>query len=152
MPDIGIVWNPALGRGDWARGDQVPDGADDGTGGDLTAAVLVSLFTDRRASDDFVLTDGTDNRRGCWTDSFEDEPIGSRLWQLERSKRTQAVLLAARDACTQALAWLLRDQVATGVDVKTFWAGRWTLGILVTITQAKGPGAVIDASLPWGAV
>ena len=149
MPDIGIVWDAARGRGDWARGDEVPSGADDGTGGDLTAAVLVSLFTDRRATDDFVLTDGTTNRRGWWGDTFEDEPIGSRLWQLERSKRSTAVLLAARDYCTDALRWLLRDGVVSKVDVQTFWAGRAALGILIAIREADGPGAVIETRLPW---
>ena len=150
MPDIGIAWDPFNATGDWARPDQTPTGSDDGTGGDMTAAVLVSLFTDRRAAADLVLRDGTQNRRGWWADAYEDEPIGSLLWTLQPSKKTRAVLLAARDYCNQALAWLVRDGHAASVVVDTFWAGQVALGIIVTVNQAAGPGAVIKTSLPIG--
>lgn len=154
MPDIGLVWDSFYATGDWARDGVVPMGAEeDGFVGDLTASVMVSLFTDRRASDDFDLTDGTTNRRGCWTDSYEDEPIGSRLWQLERSKTTTIgrsnapVLLAARDYCLEALAWLKRDQIATDIRVQTFWARKNALGIVVTVARAQGPITTITTSL-----
>lgn len=154
MPDIGLIWDPAYARGDWADSGQTPAGADDGTGGDLTAAVMVSLLSWRRASDDYQLADGSTNRKGCWTDSYEDEPIGSRLWQLLRSKHTvgarnQPALLAARDYCNEALAWMLKDGVASAVDVSTFWAQSGALGIVVQITLASGPSASISVTLPW---
>lgn len=154
MPDIGLIWDAFYATGDWARADAAPMGqAEDGFGGDLAAAVMVSLFTDRRASDDYVLTDGTANRRGCWTDTYDDEPIGSRLWQLERSKTTvgrdnTAVLLAARDYCLEALAWLKRDAIVSDVSVSTFWARKNALGIIVTVQRAAGPSSTIDLLLP----
>ena len=144
MPDIGIEWDAARGRGDWATAAQEP-----APGGDLAAAVLVSLFTDRRASDDFVPTDGTTNRRGWWADAYTGRPIGSRLWQLERAKRLPDTLLRARDMCVEALQWLLDDEIATAVDVRTFWAARDVLGIRIIITQASGPDQVVDTTLPW---
>ena len=145
MPDIGLIWDLVRGRGDWATPAQEP-----APGGDLAAAVLVSLFTDRRASADFVLTDGTTNRRGWWADAYQSEPIGSRLWQLDRSKRLADTLLVARDMCIEALGWLLRDGIATNVDIRTFWASRTALGIRIRVTQANGVDQVIDTSLPWG--
>lgn len=144
MPDIAIIWNPVYGEGDWARPDQ-----ETAAGGDLVAAVLVSLFTDRRATPEFVLTDGTTDRRGCWTDSLDDEPIGSRLWQLDRARRDQATLHRARDFCAEALAWLKRDGLATKIDVLTFWAGRVAMGIRVTIELSATPAATIDVTLPF---
>ena len=63
-------------------------------GDDLITALTVSLFTDRRAADDDELLDGSDDRRGWWGDNAA-APLGSRLWMLERSKRTQQTLQLA---------------------------------------------------------
>ncbi len=144
MPDIGVIWDAARGRGDWATTGQDPP-----PGGDLASAVLVMLFTDGRASDDFVLTDGTTNRRGWWADAYNAEPIGSRLWELERAKRLPDTLLRARDMCLDALGSLVRDGFARKIDVQTFWASREALGIRITITESGGLDRVIAETLPW---
>lgn len=159
MRDIGIAWNVADGWGDWAdvRQDaafaELTNASAQTSGfavdGDLVAAVLVSLFTDRRASPDFVPPDGTGDRRGWWADAYEVEPIGSRLWQLERAKRTRQTLLQAKDYCTEALAWLQRDGIASSVNVLTFWAGRTTLGIRVAVQLVAGPARLIEASVEF---
>ena len=160
MNDIGIVWDVANGRGDWADAEQdaayaaLPNAVD----GDLVAAVLVSLFTDRRASEDFVPPDGTGasrgatvrDRRGWWADAFEPDPIGSRLWQLERARRTPQTLLQARVYCQEALAWMRRDGIAADIGVLTFWAGRDALGIRVTVKPVAGPAATVETSMPLG--
>ena len=161
MRDIGIAWDTANGRGDWADAAQdaayaaLPNAVD----GDLVAAALVSLFTDRRASADFVPPDRTGDRRGWWADAYEPDPIGSRLWQLERARRTPQTLLQARDCCTEALAWMQRDGIAANIGVLTFWAGRTALGIRVTLQLVGGPAnslgelrgtATVETSMPLG--
>ena len=94
--------------------------------------------------------DGTGDRRGWWADAYGIEPIGSRLWQLERAKRTSQTLLQARDYCTEALAWLQRDGIASSVSVLTFWAGRTTLGIRVAVQLVAGPVRLVEGSMPVG--
>lgn len=132
MPDITVTWNAILGRGDWSfsNGDLT-------TGNDLQSAVLISLFTDGRAPDDYVPTDGTNDRRGWWADTYEDRPIGSLLWTLERSKKVGAtsLLTTARNTCLSALQWLLDDGVASSLNVQTAWLRSDVLGITVEIFE-----------------
>lgn len=66
----------------------------------LRTAVILSLFLDRRADDDDVLPNGSNDRRGWWADTVapmteygiggglaSGDRIGSRLWLLSREKQ-----------------------------------------------------------------
>lgn len=92
----------------------------------LQTAVLISLFTDRRANDDDRLPDdgqGDADRRGWWGDEFNDvtnDQIGSRLWLNESAKQLQEVLDRDREFAQQALQWLVDDGIASRVDVTAF--------------------------------
>lgn len=134
--DILVQWDNTLTEGDWvlAVGDLQ-------TGQDLETACLVSLFTDRLATPDFIPTDGTTDRRGWWADPYNDQPLGSNLWQLERAKKTRDTLGLARTYALEALQWLVADGVAKSVDVDTRWigpAGTTLLGIAIAITKPDG--------------
>jgi len=93
--------------------------ADDG----LETAVIISLFTDRRARPDDQLPGDDDTLRGWWGDSLGlpansgDDRIGSRLWLLAREKQLPAVMIRAAEYAREALAWLIEDGVASKVDV-----------------------------------
>jgi phage gp46-like protein len=93
LADLALVWGSS-GGGDVALVD-----SDLASDHGLTTAVLLSLFTDRRAEDDDTPPSGDDSdRRGWWADEFaevEGDKIGSRLWLLDRSKRTADVALRA---------------------------------------------------------
>lgn len=135
--DILVQWDNTNTLGDWllAQGDLQ-------TGQDLETACLVSLFTDKLATPDFVPTDGTSDRRGWWADLYSDQPLGSNLWQLERAKKTRDTLGLARRYAQDALQWLVADGVAASVVVDTRWLGPETgstmLGIAIAITKPDG--------------
>jgi phage gp46-like protein len=134
--DVLVLWDNANAIGDWdlARGDLQ-------TGQDLETACLVSLFTDRLATPDFIPTDGTTDRRGWWADPYNDQPLGSNLWQLERAKKTRDTLGLARTYALDALQWLITDGVAKQVDCNTMWlggAGSTALGIAIAIIKPDG--------------
>lgn len=83
----------------------------------LVRAVVISLFTWRRALRDDP-HEGV--RWGWWGDGLADLPndrIGSRLWLLAREKLTQRTLNRAREYAEEALRWLLDDRVATRITV-----------------------------------
>jgi phage gp46-like protein len=143
--DILIRWDNRNTIGDWviAQGDVQ-------TGQDLETACLVSLFTDKLATPDFVPTDGTTDRRGWWADPYNDQPLGSNLWQLERAHKTRDTLGLARGYALDALGWLIEDGVARTVEVDTRWvgpAGSTMLGIAITI--AKPDGSVTRFLYGW---
>lgn len=143
MPDITTFWVPAEGRGDWAvRG---PDLA---AGRDLETAVLISLFTDRRAEPDDVIPDGSGDPRGWWG----DPDLGSRLWLLERAKQTEDTRQRAQDYAQEALEWLVEDGVADEVTVVAEWQARGFLGLRVTIVEPDGREGVLNYQWAWQGV
>ena len=144
--DITLHWDIANSRGDIAfqYGDVV-------TGSDLATSVLVSLFSDRLATQDDTLPDGTGDRRGWWGDSPDATVplIGSRLWLLDRAKETQAVLQAARDYEQESLTWLTDQNIAANVDVYCEWSRPGMLGSLITITKPSGQRQTLAFDWAW---
>lgn len=151
MPDIATVWVPAAGRGDWTLA-----GRDLASGHDLATAVIISLFTDRRADADDIIPDGTGDPRGWWGDTGRLRPLGSKLWLLERAMKTEATRLRAEDYAAEALAWLVEDGVAADVQVAASWQARADssgfLGLSVVITDPSGRPAVFNYEWAWGDV
>ena len=143
MPDIATIWDPANGRGDF-----VVVGPDLQSGSDLETAVLISLFTDRRADPGDVIPDGSGDPRGWWGDSFLPRPIGSKLWLIDRAKQTDQTLTRAKDYAQDALQWLVDDGIAGSVDVAASWPAPGFLGLRIVIRQ--GPGAdPVNLNYQW---
>lgn len=133
MADITAVWDPLNARGDWSM-----SGPDLLAGSDLATAVLVSLFTDRRADADDVIPDGSGNPRGWWGDAYRASPLGSKMWLLARAKQTEDTRLSAQDYCQDALQWLIDGGIASGVSVTTSWQAPGFLAAQIVITQPTG--------------
>jgi phage gp46-like protein len=145
--DIYIRWDNANAIGDWtlATGDLQ-------TGQDLETSCLVSLFTDKLATPDFTPTDGTTDLRGWWADPYNDQPLGSNLWQLERAKKTRDTLGLAQRYAADALRWLIDDGVAASVTVNTSWLGAGAstlLGIAILITRPNGSATRFTFGWAW---
>lgn len=110
------------------------DGTDLATDSGLRSAVIVSLFTDRRANADDELPSGDGDRRGCWMDMFDDHVKGSRLWLLSREKELPDVLVRAKTYAEEALQWLIDDGIVSAVSVTAEHVRRGVLGLQVRIT------------------
>ncbi len=110
----------------------------------LSTALMLSLFTDRRAGNDDVLPAGADDRRGVWMDGYVEVPgdlMGSRLWLLQRAKLLPETVIRVREYCEEALDWMVRDGVAKSVLV-TAWIERSApIGVI---------GAQVDIAKPDG--
>lgn len=109
-------------------------------GKELETALIISLFTDRRANDDDDL-ELNESRRGWWADTFNtirNDKIGSRLWLLRRAKMTSETLARAREYVLEACRWLLDDNVASSLDVETEFLGSSTIAIQITVTKPSG--------------
>lgn len=103
----------------------------------LTRAVVISLFSWRRAESD----DNTNQPYGWWGDTWptvQNDRTGSRLYLLKRSKLTNKTPQAAREYIQQALAWLTEDSVAARIDVVAERTGIDTLAVGITIWQQNG--------------
>lgn len=123
--------------------------------GELRSAVVLSLFSWRRANPDDRLPEDTSSLMGWWGDYYgtvQDSKLGSRLWLLRREKLTQETITRAREYCEEALQWLIDDQVAKSVEVITERNSIDRLDISITITRASGQEFNLRFSNVWEAI
>lgn len=143
MSDISTVWNVT-------RGDYEILGADLRRGADLQTAVILSLFSDRQALVDDPILDGSGDRRGWWADDPNaGRLIGSRLWLLERAKRTQETLNRAQAYIVEALQWLVDDLVVFRFDIAVEWAAQHTLEANITAMREDGNSQAMRFLWAW---
>lgn len=111
---VRIEWDQTTGLGDLATDSHGMTALDGG----LETAVILSLYSDRRAADGDDLQIGA-SRRGWWGDSLADDgdQWGSRLWLLDRSKSTEETLELAKLYAEEALAWMLEDGIARRLQI-----------------------------------
>lgn len=141
LADLALVWDQALGSADLAMID-----SDLASDAGMETAVLLSLFTDRRAEPDDVPPSGDPtDRRGWWADQFADvegDRIGSRRWLLDRAKFTNDTAIALKEYDTEALKWMVDDSVASSIDITT---------ALVTMGASRRINETIVINRPHGA-
>lgn len=116
----------------------------------LVRAVIISLFTWRRANPDDELPG--DLKQGWWGDSFPpvaNDRIGSRLWLLSRAKLLPETVARARDYAEEALAWLIEDGVASRVEVEAERQGLGTLALVCRIYKTGGTPIDIRFTDAW---
>lgn len=115
----------------------------------LVRAVMISLFTWRRA----LPADRAEGRRwGWWADGIEGDPndrIGSRLWLLAREKITADTLERAREYAQEALQWMVDDRVATAVSALAERYGLDGVALQVTIERAEGGPVTLRFENAW---
>jgi phage gp46-like protein len=145
MADIRTYWINNAGQ--WQVS---PPGLAEDDG--LETAVIISLFTDRRAEPDDVLPDNSNDPRGWWADQFSDvdgDLIGSRLWLLSREKQLSDVLSRAQEYAEEALAWMVEDGVADSVAAQAVIVRDGLLGLTVQIFRPTGTPAKFRFELFW---
>lgn len=116
----------------------------------LVRAVVISLFTWRRASPDDLIDD--EERYGWWGDSYPsiaDDRIGSRLWLLRRVKLTAATRRDAEFYAREALQWLLDDGQVLDVEILSEQADVNRLNLRVILTAVTGSRMEINSNQLW---
>ena len=116
----------------------------------LTRAVLISLFTWRRALTDDPVDD--EELFGWWGDSYPDiadDRIGSRLWLLRRVKLTDATQRDAEFYANEALRWLLDDGHVIAIEITSEKADISRLNLTVILTVAGGDRIEIKPISSW---
>ncbi len=137
MTDVRLTCKSQEGRNSFVLFDLAHSGSSLELDDSMETAVIISLFTDRKANDDDELPSG-DDRRGWWADSFaevEGDLIGSRLWLLKREKQLLRVLAKAKIYAEEALKWLIDDGIAEKVTVTPEIVKRGIMGLLVEIEK-----------------
>jgi phage gp46-like protein len=102
----------------------------------LIRAVLISLFSWRRANADDVLPFGND-RQGWWADEPQapGNALGSRLWLLSRTTLSASTPKLADAYALEALDWMLDEGVCTRLEVTAQRMGLDELGISLVVVR-----------------
>lgn len=151
LADLSLTWQSATGDADLSMID-----SDLASDPGLETAVILSLFTDRRAKDDDVPPSGDPNdRRGWWGDQFldvEGDRYGSRLWLLDRSKLNSETLKLADEYCREALAWMVEDRVVASVGVLVERAAADRMTITITLARPGRDAVTFRFARAWDAM
>lgn len=148
MADVLLAWGEV-------GPDLVRHGLDLSRDDGLTTAIILSLFTDRRAAEDDKLPDNSGDRRGWWADAWPEtdgDLYGSRLWLLAREKQLPEVVARAREYAREALAWLIEDGLASTVDVQAEVVRTGVLGLQISIHRPGIPPLELRFHNVWEAI
>lgn len=155
--DVALFWKEWGADIRSEAGDLLPEG-------ELTTAVILSLFCDARAREDDIIPDGTKNVRGWWADTVAPLPatglalredsttgdrLGSRLWLLSRELQLPEVMRRAKDYAEEALQWLITDGVARAVAVIPSNPRNGWLVLHIAITLTDGAEEKLALSYPY---
>ena len=114
----------------------------------LETVVVISLFTDAKATVEDGLTPG-DEPRGYWADVYDEEQglnIGSKLWLLEGATATDATLRQVESYASAALAWMIADGAADRIECIASRLGDEAANLDVNIYK---PGTGSPYQLTW---
>lgn len=104
----------------------------------LETAVMISLFSDQRATLEDSLPDNSKDLRGWWGDATQEDLIGSKLWLLSRAKMQDATNTDIELFVKDALQWMVKDGVADSVAATVTRTDTDTVSIDVLIERPKG--------------
>lgn len=121
----------------------------------LETAVIISLFTDRRASAEQIPPEyPQDDLRGYWGDianASGSDQTGSLLWLLAREKQLPAVLGRAEQYCREALAWMIDDLIATTISVEATFYSMGVMLLVIDIDRPDGTSVRYRFNYEWAA-
>lgn len=116
----------------------VTDGAFETVDG-FETAIIISLFTDARASSSVVQTP---SRRRGWVGNILTADtgleLGSRLWTFEQARLTEATLNDISVAAQESLAWMVERNQAKAVSATALRTGLRNVTINVSIVTIQG--------------
>lgn len=121
----------------------------------LETAVIISLFTDRRASAEQIPPEyPQDDLRGYWGDianASATDQTGSLLWLLAREKELPQTLSRAEQYCRDALAWMIDDLVSTRIEVTATYPARGWMLLVIDIYRPTGSAVRFQYNYEWSA-
>lgn len=121
----------------------------------LETAVIISLFTDRRASAEQIPSEyPQDDLRGYWGDinnASATDQTGSLLWLLAREKQLPQTLSRAEQYCREALAWMIDDMVSTKIGVTATYYSMGVMLLEIDIDRPTGPAVRFRYNYEWSA-
>lgn len=132
MADIRLAYNPEIMEYDIFIVNE-----DIETGDDIETAIIISLFTWRRANPDDKLDPGQ-SRFGWFGDKIggnDKFPLGSRLYLLARKTITPQTMREAEEFASEALKWMVEDKVVSSISCTAERVSNERVDLKITYTR-----------------
>lgn len=120
----------------------------------LETSVIISLFSDARASPDLIPVElPKDDLRGYWGDIANEvgDSTGSLLWLLKREKQVPTTLTRAKQYCREALKWMIDDKVSSRIEIDAQYIATGWMMITVDIYRPSGEKIRYRYNYEWAA-
>lgn len=111
-------------------------------------AILISLFSDRRATPEEA-TKLKEYLGGWFGDDLRGFRIGSKLWTLGREKSLQNVIPLLEQYTKEALDWMTKDGIANEIQVKAERTDPKTFTIKVFVIGSTGQNTFFRYFYNW---
>jgi len=118
---------------------QIDDDGDIKTIDAFDAAIVVSLFAERRANESEVV-DSHLRRGWIGNESTPGIEIGSKIWLYEQSRLTRSVLESITNAANESLIWMIDDNLA--VSIKSITPVMTATGVDIEIIAERANSKV----------
>lgn len=79
--------------------------------------IVISLFTDARASDTDILPSENSGRRGWFGNQFYATDLGSKLWLLVKYNISEELFTLATAYIEDALQWMIDESIVDSFDI-----------------------------------
>jgi phage gp46-like protein len=112
-------------------------------------SIVISLFTDARADSGDDLPSTYKFKSGYFGSELTKFNIGSRLWTLGRSKITPSTISESVQYIKDALAWMIIDEIADGVEAKGKRTGARQIDFAVKITRRNADNVFFSFFVNW---
>lgn len=118
--------------------DLVPEGTDFKSTNGLETAILLSLFTNARASQGEV---PESSRRQGWSGNIltqnENYELGGELWTLDQARLDQVTENRVKNFARNSLAWLINDRIAETINVELERRNNRAVFVVIELFRAK---------------
>lgn len=112
----------------------------------LETAILIALFSDKRAEIEEELPDNTEDRRGWWAGE-----IGSKWWLLSRASMTPDLAGQLNQYAKEAIQPLIDDGVIADIEVEVTKVSPDTNHVNIKLTEPSGTEKIFKYALNWEA-
>lgn len=112
-------------------------------------AVVISLFSNTRASRGDVLPGTIENKAGWWGSVLLGCQLGSKLWLLQRAPLDNTTVRLYEQYSKDALAWMINDQIAEEITAVAVRTGLNRVNLAMTIKRKNNTNVSFRFYVNW---
>ena len=112
-------------------------------------SVVLSLFSDARASRGDVLPGTVENKAGWWGSVLLGRQFGSKLWLLQRAVLDNTTMRLYEQYSKDALKWMVDDRIAEEITAVAVRVGLNRVNLAMTVKRKNNTSVSFRFYVNW---